>query len=273
MSRNALGVFVGWKAPMRVAWLWILVWSGAIQAAAGPSFMSHDIQLQNAQYGIPQPLLRLSRLRGGGTPLRDPPPYHLGGPPQIVAYNDCPEKPPPPSAPRPRTTPEHNVSIPVLFDNVPYRQSVRERDEWLELIRSMKHFDPLLDIQMVRKTLEMNGCNCIDKNTLKFAAFLAEAYLYKIVDRTTDWAGIRLEGDEEDLAEADPKYRRRSVEEIMASLNFTLEKDDLLHVCLLRFAGVLSLARSALGFRVCALLACFLSRSRAELRVMVALSI
>jgi hypothetical protein len=122
------------------------------------------------------------------------------------------------------------IRVPVIVDNAPHRRSVREVDEWLRLFNSMKGYIPHVDMEYVKELLESVGANCADKRTLTFVAYLADCYLYKLLDHTADWVAVRLEGK---LEENDPNENRNKgpeVERHMRKFNFSINEVDVLHV-------------------------------------------
>jgi hypothetical protein len=122
------------------------------------------------------------------------------------------------------------IRVPVILDNAPMRRSVREVDEWLKLFNSMKGYVPHVDTEYVKELLLRVGANCVDKRTLYFMAYLADCYLYKLLDYTTDWVGVRLEGK---LEENDPNENRNKgpeVDRYMRKFNFSVNEVDVLHV-------------------------------------------
>jgi len=119
--------------------------------------------------------------------------------------------------------------VPVTQEDEPLRSFVRESDEWMHLFHSMGPYKNILSVRFVKEVLRRYGCRCADRYTLKFAGFLADVFTYQLVDSITDWAYLRLEAEEEEKAEMDPKYRRQSVKKLFRSLNFTLMDIDILH--------------------------------------------
>ncbi|EKX52202.1 hypothetical protein GUITHDRAFT_133918 [Guillardia theta CCMP2712] len=101
--------------------------------------------------------------------------------------------------------------VPVTQEDEPLRSFVRESDEWMHLFHSMGPYKNILSVRFVKEVLRRYGCRCADRYTLKFAGFLADVFTYQLVDSITDWAYLRLEAEEEEKAEMDPKYRRQSV--------------------------------------------------------------
>ena len=126
--------------------------------------------------------------------------------------------------------------VPVIFDDVVGRAPVRERDEWLELFRSMKSYTNIIDLKFVKSILESTGVQCVDKDTYKFAGFLVDAYICRVCSYAADWARLRLQGEEE-MKEAAARGSSRGQEggtgarvlERMRRLNFTLLESDVLH--------------------------------------------
>ena len=134
-----------------------------------------------------------------------------------------------PEASRPESTAGAGIPrVPVIYDNVPHRKAVRERDEWLDLLASMKHYQLSCCRDDVEDLLAREGLKCADRYTSTFFAFLGEVYMYRIIDRAFDWMKLRMEGQEELAAETDPRYRRRDVDELLKAQNFTLEDVDVL---------------------------------------------
>ena len=124
--------------------------------------------------------------------------------------------------------------IPVLYDGVIHRPPVRERDEWLELFRSMDTYQNVIDLRLVEGILDRTGVRLIDKRTLKFAGFLVDAYIARVCDHAADWARLRLEGEEE-MKESAAKaanrlafFQRDNVVKRIRQNNFTLVETDVL---------------------------------------------
>ena len=124
--------------------------------------------------------------------------------------------------------------IPVLYDGVIHRPPVRERDEWLELFRSMDTYKNVIDLKLVEGILDRAGVPLIDKRTLKFAGFLVDAYIARVCDHAADWARLRLEGEEE-MKESAAKaanrlafFQRDDVVKRIRRNNFTLVETDVL---------------------------------------------
>jgi hypothetical protein len=136
-----------------------------------------------------------------------------------------------PAAPQSNKT----AFIPVIYDGVSHRPPVHERDEWLELFRSMDTYTNVIDLKLVQGILDRTGVRCVDHSTLKFAGFLVDAYISRICNYASDWVRLRLEGEEE-LREAAAKaanklstYKRQDPTERVRNLNFTLLETDVLH--------------------------------------------
>jgi hypothetical protein len=126
--------------------------------------------------------------------------------------------------------------VPVIYDDVVGRAPVRERDEWLELFRSMKSYTNIIDLEFIKSILESTGVQCVDKDTYKFAGFLVDAYICRVCSYAADWARLRLQGEEE-MKEAAARGSSRGQEggtearvlQRMRRLNFTLLESDVLH--------------------------------------------
>jgi len=123
--------------------------------------------------------------------------------------------------------------VPVIYDDVLGRPPVRERDEWLELFRSMDTYTNIIDLKFVKDVLESTGVQCVDKATLKFAGFLVDAYICRVCSYSADWVRLRLQGEEE-MKEAAARgsnkaFVRDDVLKRMRNLNFTLIQSDVLH--------------------------------------------
>jgi len=124
---------------------------------------------------------------------------------------------------------ENPYYVPVTQEDEPLRSYVRESDEWMHLFRSMGSYKNVLPVRFIKEVMKRHGCTCEDRYTLKFAGYLADVFTYQLVDSITDWAYLRLEGEEEEKVELDPKYKRQSVKKMFRNMNFTLKEIDILH--------------------------------------------
>eukprot|EP00960_Hanusia_phi_P072841 767885-Hanusia_phi.AAC.7 len=132
---------------------------------------------------------------------------------------------------------ENPYYVPVTQEDEPLRSYVRESDEWMHLFRSMGSYKNVLPVRFIKEVMKRHGCTCEDRYTLKFAGYLADVFTYQLVDSITDWAYLRLEGEEEEKVfppsslfcchpsssermtcqvELDPKYKRQSVKKVGA---------------------------------------------------------
>jgi hypothetical protein len=70
--------------------------------------------------------------------------------------------------------------VPVLYDDVPHRISVKERDEWLDLFQSCYNYSGVVDPRWVRRHMSNRGAEPVDRKSLNFMCYLFECYMYKV---------------------------------------------------------------------------------------------
>ena len=73
--------------------------------------------------------------------------------------------------------------VPVLYDDVPHRTSVKERDEWLDLFQSCRNYSGVVDPRWVRRQMSKTGAEPVDRKSLNFMCYLFECYMYKVWPR------------------------------------------------------------------------------------------
>ena len=125
--------------------------------------------------------------------------------------------------------------VPVIYDDVDHRAPVRERDEWLELFRSMDTYSNIIDLPLIQNILEGTGVECVDRSTLKFTGFLVDACIARVCNYAADYVRLRLEREEElkeraaRMANKMSTFKRADVRKRMRTLNYTLLESDILH--------------------------------------------